>query len=494
MNDAEQLQALLLLRDKDLVRLIDRCVLQRRVEIPPNELRSARLGQPRLGNRDRACELSALGLRAKPRLALAALHSVIWDSYERTGLMDELGWKLRRRPGIPPRGALMDYIRASDPRETIRELIISSMPVTKAVADSLEFALEGTDAAGPFTDRLLWKLGFDPKTYHEDYVRLRRRLEEFNETVLRLGEARTEDEREKIRAVGVNVFVSVEHFLQDLVSYNVWLLSSDHFLDTRFTYERKIAIAAVPSALGQKVVSGNKEFPWSMEGANALGTLLVFCQGLSEWVRELLTRDPASLARPAEDLPHFADDPERVFAFRHTALWADADPTEFQQYAKGLESILNQVSRADSAAVRNGLDHRRDDREFPSGDAMLACAARLRDALEVADLQRYIPKEFWLQSLTRDRYGQESFIFTDYQGREITLGGPAVVSGLPKPRFRTPVVIAPGNLLGQPNSELRFEIREVSAYSQYWKGYPRRRKIPSPPATLHEDQTLSGTD
>ena len=69
-------------------------------------------------------------------------------------------------------------------------------------------------------------------------------------------------------------------------------------------------------------------------------------------------------------------------------------------------------------------------------------------------------------------------------------GGPPVVSGLPKPEFSHPVLIAPGNLLGEPIAELRFDIRERSAYSDYWANYPRRRKIPSPHRAPNADESL----
>lgn len=490
LGAVEQLHLLLLLPDTDLVQLIDRAVLQGRINVPFTEIRTARLESPWLNTRDRGSQLSSLGLRAKPRVALAALHSTIWDSYERAGLLPELGWKLRRRPDPPPRSALMDYIRATDVRDVIKDLIVASMPITKAVADVVSLPLDSTDQTDALTDRLLWRLGFEPKAYREGYARLKHRLLEFNETTLRVGDARAEDDRERVRAIGVNLFVSVEDFLSELISFNTWLLSSDHFLSTRFWYDPRAALQSVPGSLGQSVTSGQEEFRWSADGANTLGTLLVYAQKLVTWTRDLTSRDRSALKRSDEDLPHFVDDPEQFFAFRHTALWGDTDGTELLAYVRGLEAIIDQLSRAGVAAVRNGLDHPRDDREFPSSDTMLACAARLRDAFEFADLHRFIPKEFWLHSRNRDRYGKETLVFTDYQGREVTLGGPSVVSGLPEARFRTPVVIAPGNLLGFPHAELRFAIREPSAYADYWAGYPRRRRIPSPHRGVQKDEIL----
>ena len=39
--------------------------------------------------------------------------------------------------------------------------------------------------------------------------------------------------------------------------------------------------------------------------------------------------------------------------------------------------------------------------------------------------------------------------------------------------------MSPINLLGEPNSQLMFTIKETTEYDKYWEGYPKRRFIPS---------------
>lgn len=490
LDEAHQLQILLALTDRELRDLLDASVIGKRIDIPFNEIRTAGVKAPQLSNRDRKCELSSLGLRSRPKVALAALHSIIWELYVKLGLLEELGWKLRRKPGVPPHGALMDFIRASHPDQVMSHLVLTSMPVTRAVCDLFGIPLEDSNRTAGLSELLLWKFGFNPTRFPDQYTRFRTRLDEFNATLLPLVEVRSEEDREKVRAVGVNLFVSVEHFLQELISYNIWLLASDHFVTTRFKYSIDRALAAVPAVLGRTLTSGDLDLAWHEDGDNTLGTLLVYAQGMINWMNGLKNIDRATLLRPETDLPHYADESEQSFVFRHTKLWADADPGELEQYIHGLVGIVVQLHRAELATVRNGLDHRRDDCDFPRADLMLACAARLRDALEVADARRYLPKSFWLQSSERDRFGRQQFSFLDYRGMDVKLGGPPVVSGLPKPEFSHPVLIAPGNLLGEPNAELRFDIRERSAYSDYWANFPRRRKIPSPHRAPTADESL----
>ena len=93
--------------------------------------------------------------------------------------------------------------------------------------------------------RLLWKLGFTLARYEDDYQLLRNRIAEFREVVLHLPQQPNEDERARVRSVGVNLFVSVEQFLESLLCFNVWLLSSDHFTGTRFVFTRQDAVASV---------------------------------------------------------------------------------------------------------------------------------------------------------------------------------------------------------------------------------------------------------
>ena len=145
LDEAHQLQILLALTDRELRDLLDASVIGKRIDIPFNEIRTASVKAPQLSNRDRKCELSSLGLRSRPRVALAALHSIIWELYVKLGLLEELGWKLRRKPGVPPHGALMDFIRASHPDQVMSNLVLTSMPVTRAVCDLFGIPLEDSN-------------------------------------------------------------------------------------------------------------------------------------------------------------------------------------------------------------------------------------------------------------------------------------------------------------------------------------------------------------
>ena len=155
LGEVEQIQLLLTLTDDELQELVDACVLDGRIYIPPNEIRTTRARIPSLSARDRPSDLSSLGLRAKPRVPLASLHSVIWDCYNKADLLDELSWKLRWRLGTPRRTDLMSFISEKGPQGVIEEIVLTSMPVTQAIAERFKIKLESVGTDPTLTDLLL---------------------------------------------------------------------------------------------------------------------------------------------------------------------------------------------------------------------------------------------------------------------------------------------------------------------------------------------------
>jgi hypothetical protein len=261
----------------------------------------------------------------------------------------------------------------------------------------------------------------------------------------------------------------------------VWVLASDHFLDTKFTFATDLARERVASVLGKSLISDEAMLTWNPNAENTLSVLLRYLRESVEWMTALEGRDREASLRPSTDLPFFANDLRQAFPFRHNALWADCDPGELRRYAKTYTGMVKLLEQADLPGVRNGLDHPRDADRFPQADRMLATATRLSQALEVADVNRLMPKIHWLYGRKSDRFGQVEYEFRDYAARSTVAYGPPLVSGLLKPRYGSPFLLAPSNLLGMPNAWLVFALRHNSEYEAYWKAYPRRRHIPMQP-------------
>ena len=205
----------------------------------------------------------------------------------------------------------------------------------------------------------------------------KQRLQEFRATVIKMPTHPSEEDYAAVRSAGVNVFVSVEELLEDIITFNTWVLFSDHFLDTQFGFKREEALKSVTQALGASIKEADKEFTWDESGANTLGTQLVYLTTLRDWLGNLITADRSDLERPPGDYPHYHNDPFADFPFKHSQLWADAAPETLAEYSGLINMVHQQATQADLANIRNGLDHKRDNKQFPAADRMLACISRL---------------------------------------------------------------------------------------------------------------------
>jgi hypothetical protein len=481
LNSEEQLQLLMTLPTPDLVAIVDAGVSSGSLRMSLSEIRESQ-NIPPVRNRSSTCEMSTSGVRCAGLEPLLDFWALLWDAYSSSNRVSELDWRLRNRLGSSPQNALLDYLCQNNPEIAVRELVLASEPITNIICEKVCCSLE--DLAGEkFIDKLLWKMGFDAPRFGDTLSLLRRRLDAFNQELLSLGSLDTEQDREKVRSVGVNLFVSIEDFLDHVVSYNVWVLAADHFLETHFKFDIHSARSMVSMVLGPTIGSGNDESRWNSNRTNTLGVVMAYLQCATTWINELPRKKREPLVRSEEDMPHFADYDFRIFPFKHTAMWADCDYGSLTRLADVFVSISTKIAQSNLAGIRNGLDHHRDAAGFPKVVDMLAFAARIREAIDIADVNRFFPKEFWLESRKQDRFGREEFVFKDYLQRKHVFYGPTFVHGLPVVGVDVPAVIAPGNLLGYANAEVVFTPRQKSVYSEYWAGYPRRRIIPSPEKT-----------
>jgi len=155
---------------------------------------------------------------------LVNLTAAVWRAYETLGLVNELQWRIRGHGS--PRDDLVAFIGERGPAQAVQDLVLASEAITSALCSDLQVSIAALGNEPPLAvDRLLWKLGFNPMQFEDRTSRFNSRLHDFREAVLKAGAIDSEDARESIRSAGVNVFVSVEDFLNQLIAYNVWFLS-----------------------------------------------------------------------------------------------------------------------------------------------------------------------------------------------------------------------------------------------------------------------------
>ena len=477
LEDQQKLQLLLIPSDEDLVLLLDQGIEHSLIELSNAGTRQSRQKPATVKFGDSNTEVGRFGVRSTRGNPLAGLAQHIWEAYQSNGLFDELKWHLRSQPGNSTRLALMNYLNRADLEDAVQQLVLSNARVTQHFLRVLP-GINITDDRSRDVQAILWKSGFNLPVFSDAYSRLRDRLTAFDEVVVSAREPITEDDMEGIRGIGVNLFVSVEEFIEELLSFQLWLLASDHFNETLFKYSHARALQKVPRILGTTVNSGRGPVTWSTDGKNNLGTLLAYLSATLEWVKNLANQESKPLLRAEESLPFFAKDKHLDFPFRHTQLWADCDHEELSVYTKLLRDVVRHVGRSNAAQVRNGLDHKRLIADYPNREEMRAAVYELREALDIADTFRLLPKPYWLDRTGTDRMGRRYYNLFDYRRKELTLRGPSLSWISPNISFRRPIIVAPGNLLCLPNGEITLYLLEETRYDMYWEGYPRRRKIP----------------
>lgn len=482
LDQEEQLQLLSILPNSELIKIIDSAVQLGEINIGIGEIRVAKKQPPPYRYNDANSQLTVFGIRSNKENPIVFFTYIIIKAHTEKDLAKDLDWHLRGIPGNSIQERLVFYIRTKGIYETLSQIILSSRSITKYICDfigvSNDKALTGSRQS---TNFLLWKLGFMPAQFDDFAERFASRLDNLKKTVLKIMQVETEDEREKIRAAGVNLFISVEEFLEQLLVYNIWLLASDHFFENRYIFDFEKSRVKVAEILGDELLSNDIPYVWNKTGENTIGVLMRYLSESVKWMKALLDEEKRStLLRPIEDLPHYAKHSIIPFPFRHKCLWADSDRSELINYMDGYSDIVKLLENANLAFIRNSLDHKRSEARFPETDHIIASLSYLAQAFDNADVNRYLPKIFWLSKINANRFGDIEFEFQDYKSRNTIIYGPCMVMGLPAIADygnRVPFIIAPGNLLGKPNSPLLFQLSVTNEYKEFWTGYPRRRSI-----------------
>ncbi len=222
LSPEEQLQLILVLPDAFTVDLIDELTETGWLSLPFGQRRRAKNTPPFTSSLNITCELSKLGMRSTEEAPIVILVSFIYSAYMEQGLQGDLQWRLKSSVGIPLKEALVGYVREKGPKIAIQELVLSSPNITKFICNKIRLSLDRITLKTEETvDRVLWKIGFNPPQYNDFCRRFISHLERFNQVLLSVPSLEKEDEREAIRAAGVNLFVYSLIAIAPKISYNL---------------------------------------------------------------------------------------------------------------------------------------------------------------------------------------------------------------------------------------------------------------------------------
>jgi hypothetical protein len=268
LTKAECFQLTLLASNQELVQSIERLIRSEIIVIPATENRSAPVKHRATGGwTNQVAQCSKLGVRFVPRrrdLAVPRLKALLKRLHgDEDGLAD-LEWQLMETSGEDVHSKLDRLVHEADPREIVRDLVLSRRKLFQEMTEYLVYGyfvipttlIEKEEAIS----RILWKLGFHVPVYPSLNDTFWRRLNAFRGVTRR--DARDESQREEIRAVAVNFFVSLEEVLDTSVAFTIWSLLSDHYSASRPARFRfnlsKARQAMVRSLDGRDIGNGEK--------------------------------------------------------------------------------------------------------------------------------------------------------------------------------------------------------------------------------------------
>ncbi len=502
LNEFQQLQLLWVADSDTLVRAIDAIVTNRRINVHESEIRTP-VKRPPSRAITFGSELSQFGIRAGHPEPFAHLCNSVLESHSKLEKENDLAWKLGVDPTDGLHSALTEFVRREGPGTAVERLILSSRGVTEIVAEKLGLKIGDMNLQNPTAmSRILWKFGFELPRHDNVLERLKVRIGTFEDLIGEVDGSTGEDARQKIRAEGVNLFVSVEEFLDRVISYNVWLTTNDHW-NSGFKYRISEARISVAALLGSELATDHGTVTWNPTGENALGTQLTYLSAYLAAIEELSVAERSKIPsatepitggreqtqeysrenlgypskerarRPGIHSDSTLDEFQRPFPFNHTQLWADADASEFEKYKAALKSVVKQLAKADIPGVRNGLDHQRDESRFPTEDQLSMCATYLKKAVSFAEKRLIYPVTYWFDKSIHHSFGFKDYVFESQSGDHLQLHRPSTVSSLPSVSRMHTLIFAPVNFLGAADSRLFFRLLGESEWAAYWEEYPR---------------------
>lgn len=482
LTEQGALQCLLLLSDQLIGQSIDSAVLKGRIKVPVTEVRRAKVFRGGGGSwRKLTPEVGALGFRTVPErrhVALFRLQKMLLHVGESVGGSAGVNWELRFAPGSTPAEKLTRAMQTDTPRSLLRRFVLAS-------ADSLEASVkylqpmffevpETEEEETKIIDRIAWKLGFDVTQHPRELPAFWQREEVMRAALQTRSDRFTSTEEDVLRSAAVNYFISLEDIFDRAISFTGWALLNDHYASSakkRIDFNLNKARSLVVGILTQ---AGSRE-PLSADGRNTLWPLVYNIGFLADYIQLLAESSATEYLRPKGALPEFYVVKAAPFPFIHRAALFDLQSDSVDAIIRVLRDTCADLMRTNLANLRNRLEHKRPDSEFPNVpevrealDLIAGCVVRLESA-------GLIPVLHIFESEARDEYGRSRAVLRDYTGQSLEIIGPTGSEyGRMPPPVASQVPLKAAQLKEIPDI-LRFTLSEDSLYKAKWANYPRVR-------------------
>ncbi|MFE3740401.1 hypothetical protein [Streptomyces sp. NPDC059134] len=483
LSRAAKIQALLLMRSRDLFACVDRAIYTKQIDIPEHEIREPRIVRIASGFYRLSLECSRYGVRvmpSDPSLALVRLQRIILAIYplSEPGASKELHWRLRKVQGSTAEEKLQRYMEKEAPAEVIQHLILVGPESFSIAADRCGLTASDVEDMEDkeLLNILLWKIGFSVVSGDESTGSLQRHRESFAQAVAAYS-GYSESEKYEIKRESAPLFSSLEKALDSTLSFSAWALTFDHWsAHPRFDYYLSDARSHMAELLNSAARGSSRDSViYDSQGRNTLFPLISGFTRLRSYL-EQVTSETERYRRPARDMPSYAQHAELTpFPFLHTLPFLDLSSDSQDKILDLLKEFTKILEDGGVADVRNRLQHQRED--FPKEDELLRCLRAIGSFLDSIEISGLCPTLFKSTGNSRDSAGRSSYSFKDYRGRDYVAKRPSGVGRAGLPGLLTDQFIVPVANLNSTTEVLRFSVGARSNYTELWQEWPKYRVV-----------------
>ncbi|ASA25696.1 hypothetical protein [Paenibacillus donghaensis] len=285
--------------------------------------------------------------------------------------------------------------------------------------------------------------------------------------------SRNENDKEIIRSEAINFFVSLEEILENALSFTSWMLFSDHFSKTHFSYSFEDGLNIMVEKLNGAMFGDDEKLELNPKGKNTLfplitgfGILAKLCESV------MIERD--KYVKPFENLPHYSRNSELIeFPFRHNIHLLNVNLEDIQKIITLLKNTTIVLETNQVCSIRNRIKHNRID--FPSTEEIVSCCNSINDIINQLEIYGLYPSISNFKRKISDQYDRKISTYLDYRDREINIIRSGRYTPFTLPNDTQFLIIVPALHIGTTTEFLRFRIIEASPYMEVWKGHPAKR-------------------
>lgn len=495
LERAQLLQLLLVARENDLARTVDRLTRDGRIEVPEGDVRRAVIGRDRAtGSFRLRAELGHHGVRfvstdpGYPLLKLRRLLDELYVVAGETGESErhELEWQLREVNIEDLNERLENFYRSSSPEYAIERLVL-------ARRSNLVLACHetGIEDFSDYDDRqivsaLLWKLGFrarEEEDLHESFW-------EHHQRLWALTQSSEMGQSARFLETASPYFNELEGILIDSLAFTTWALINDHSKAIHpFTYDndsdRRDGLVLVDTAKQRYQGSDTKPVRYESEKVDLHDLIMGF--SLLAMQLEEFRKERSSHLRNRDEFPDFHGKTRlKIFKFVSLIPFLDLSEPSQARIIEGLRDVSRTLRENEVSLVRNDYAHYR--RNMPDIERVEKAMDAIRRAVSKLENLGFCRLMYKPSTVLTDEWGHHKQLFRGPRSYEHTFTRPTPYDWMGLPELSKSQYLMRSATFEDPNEVLRFTRRYKSPFSEHWEGFPNRRKRGNKP--ISDDESL----